>query len=302
MILKKDKNKTVVVLKSEFKLERELQCFFDENLETILNLKFVSSEFAVGNFKIDTLAYDQEQKAFKIIEYKNIRNYSLVDQGYTYLKLLLERKADFVLKYNEVMNSNIRIGDVDWTQSRIIFVSPDFTSYQINATDFKNIPVDLIKIVKYKDDIYEIDCIEKTSNLKIEEFNFNSENNNIQKEIVVYTEDDHISYSNDVIKELYYELRDKILELGNITMVVKKFYIAFKDRTNIVDIEFFKNELKINLNVKKGCLKDANELVEDVSEIGHRGNGDYRLRLKNKDDIEYVLYLIKQSLEVNKNL
>ncbi|MEG1142986.1 MAG: hypothetical protein RSD96_00120 [Bacilli bacterium] len=43
-------------------------------------------------------------------------------------------------------------------------------------------------------------------------------------------------------------------------------------------------------------------MVEDVSEIGHRGNGDYRLRLKNKDDIEYVLYLIKQSLEVNKNL
>ena len=37
--------------------------------------------------------------------------------------------------------------------SRIIFVSPVFTSYQLNATDFKNIPVDLYKVTRYEDNI-----------------------------------------------------------------------------------------------------------------------------------------------------
>ena len=126
----------------DFKNEKELQTYFEENLNKILGYKFVKTEFIVGNYRIDSLTFDEETKAFRIIEYKNVKNHSLVDQGYTYLKLLLERKADFVLKFNEVYNLNYKLSDIDWSQSRIIFVSPTYTDYQLNATDFKNIPVD----------------------------------------------------------------------------------------------------------------------------------------------------------------
>ena len=76
---------------NDFKNEKELQTFFENNLKKILNYDFIETEFTVGNFRIDTLAFDEEANAFKIIEYKNVKNHSLVDQGYTYLKLLLER-------------------------------------------------------------------------------------------------------------------------------------------------------------------------------------------------------------------
>lgn len=33
-----------------------------------------------------------------------------------------------------------------------MFVSPIYTGYQLNATDFKNIPVDLIKVTRYEED------------------------------------------------------------------------------------------------------------------------------------------------------
>ena len=141
MIIKDNKE----LKQKDFKNEKELQNYFEENLQKILGYKFVETEFAVGSFRLDTLAYDEESKSFRIIEYKNVKNHSLVDQGYTYLKLLLERKADFVLKYNEKNNSNLKLLDVDWSQSRIIFVSPIYTSYQLNATDFKNIPVDELR-------------------------------------------------------------------------------------------------------------------------------------------------------------
>ena len=64
------------------------------------------------------------------------------------------------------LNKHINIHDVDWSQSRIIFVSPVFTSYQLNATDFKNIPVDLYKVTRYEDNIVDIEHIQKTSNVK----------------------------------------------------------------------------------------------------------------------------------------
>lgn len=294
MIIKNNKK----LKENDFKKEKELQTYFELNLEKILNFKFVATEFVVGNFRLDTIAFDEETKSFKIIEYKNVKNHSLVDQGYTYLKLLLERKADFVLQYN--LKFNINISDVDWSQSRIIFVSPIFTAYQLNATDFKNLPIDLYKITRYEENIVNIEHIKKTSDVKIEEIKQDASNNLINKEIKVYTEEEHLSYVTKEIKSLYEKLKEKILELDNIDIEPKKMYIAFKGATNIVDITFNKKEIRVYINMKKGTLKDPLKITRDISNVGHWGNGDYWVMIKSEEDIEKVIPLIKQSLEINK--
>jgi hypothetical protein len=53
-----------------FPLEKELQDITEKNLDNIFNLEFVSSEFKLNNFRIDTVAFDRETKSFVIIEYK----------------------------------------------------------------------------------------------------------------------------------------------------------------------------------------------------------------------------------------
>ena len=296
MILKNNKE----LKQNDFKYEKDLQTYFENNLNKILNYIFIETELSVGNFRIDTLAFDEETKSFKIIEYKNVKNNSLVDQGYTYLKLLLERKADFVLKYNEKTNKSLRISDIDWSQSRIIFVSPIYTAYQLNATDFKNIPVDLIKVTRYEEDIVDIEFIKKTSNIKVEEMNLISKQEEVNNEIKVYTEEDHLNNVSKEIKELYENLKDKILELDDIDLDIKKVYIAFKGKTNICDVEVFKNKLKVVLNVKKGNLSDPLKITEDIATKGHWGNGDYRVEIFNEEDIDNVIPLIKQSLKINR--
>lgn len=296
MILKTNKE----LKQRVFKNEKELQKFFEENIETILGCKFIDTEFVVGNFRIDSLAFDEESKSFRIIEYKNVKNHSLVDQGYTYLKLMLERKADFVLQYNIKTNSSLTIQDIDWSQSRIIFVSPIYTAYQLNATDFKNIPVDLIKVTRYEDDIIEINFIKKTSNVKIQDVQMESIQNDVNREVVVYTEEDHLNKASDNIKNLYEEIKNKILELDDIDIEAKKLYIAFKGMKNITDIEIHKNKLKIYINMKKGTLNDPLNISKDISDIGHWGNGDYCIIIDKEDDIDNIIPLIKQSLKINK--
>ena len=296
MILKTNKE----LKQRDFKNEKELQNFFENNIETILGCKFIDTEFVVGDFRIDTLCFDEESKSFRIIEYKNVKNHSLVDQGYTYLKLMLERKADFVLQYNIKTNSSLTIQDIDWSQSRIIFVSPIYTAYQLNATDFKNIPVDLIKVTRYEDDIIEINFIKKTSNIKIQDVQMESIQSDVNKEVVVYTEEDHLNKVSDNIKELYEELKNRILELDDIDVEAKKLYIAFKGIKNITDIEIHKNKLKIYVNMKKGTLNDPLNISNDISDIGHWGNGDYCITIDKKDDIDNIIPLIKQSLKINK--
>ena len=88
-----------------FALEKEIQTLFEQNLTNLTNLKFIKSEFTIKSNRIDTLAFDNETKAFVIIEYKRDKNFSVIDQGVSYLNLMLEYKSDFIVEYNETQNS-----------------------------------------------------------------------------------------------------------------------------------------------------------------------------------------------------
>ena len=91
------------VKEKPFKLEKEIQNIFENNLHEVMGLELVKSEFAIKNKRIDSLAYDKQTNAFIIIEYKRDKNYSVVDQGLTYLNLMLQNKAEFILTYNETL-------------------------------------------------------------------------------------------------------------------------------------------------------------------------------------------------------
>ena len=91
-----------------FKLEKDIQQLVENNLSTLFGLEFIKSELNFGNFRFDTLCFDNELNSFVIIEYKKGSSYSVIDQGYTYLSLLLNNKSDFILEYNETLGKNIK--------------------------------------------------------------------------------------------------------------------------------------------------------------------------------------------------
>ena len=69
--------------KDSFKLEKDIQSLIESNMEALFGLEFVSSEFAVAEFRLDSLAYDEQNNSFVIVEYKKGHSYSVVDQGYS---------------------------------------------------------------------------------------------------------------------------------------------------------------------------------------------------------------------------
>lgn len=293
-------NKLVQVKEKPFKLEREIQSIFESNLQNIMGLLFVKSEFTIKNKRIDTLAYDKETNAFIIIEYKRDKNYSVVDQGLTYLNLMLQNKAEFILTYNETLQDVLHSKDVDWSQSRVAFVSPSFTDNQISASDFKDFGIELWEIKQFENNTISINTIKKSNGApSIKPLLENSDSlKEVKENIKVYTEEDHFSNGSDYIIELYEKFKSSILNLTDgIEILPQKYYIAFKKGSNISDIEIQKKSLKIFINAKIGTLYDPKGLVKDVSNIGHRGNGDYQIQIENDKDIEYIMSLIKQVLQ-----
>lgn len=295
------KNKTALSLLKEkpFKLEKEIQTLFEKNLSELMGLEIVKSEFTIKGKRIDTLGYDPQSKAFVIIEYKRDKNVSVVDQGFTYLSLMLENKADFVLSYNETLNKTIHSSSIDWSQTRVVFVSPSFTENQRLATNFKDIAIELWEIKRYENDLISINPIKKTKSAESIKplTKQNSVIKSVTDEIKVYTEEDHLNNSSEEIIELYENFKNAILNLtDDIEIDPKKLYIAFKKNKNITDIVILKKGIKIFINLKKGQLDDPKNLMKDISEKGHWGNGDYETVVSNTNNLEYIMSLVKQAI------
>jgi predicted transport protein len=282
-----------------FKLEKDIQKIFEKNLITITGLNFVKSEFTIKSNRIDTLAYDLENRSFVIIEYKRDKNYSVIDQGVSYLNLMLEYKADFIIEYNETQQKNLKRDEVDWSQSRIIFVSSTFTEFQKQSTNFKDFSIELWEIKQFENNTIYVNPIRKTlaaPSIKLIA-NENLQLQKVAREIKTYTEEDHTNRVSDDVTELYNEFKTAILNLSSdIEIQAKKDYIAFKKGSNVIDITLLKKSLKIWINLKKGTLKDPQNIMRDVSTIGHWGNGDYELIVDDNSNLEYIMFLVKQAL------
>ncbi|PFL67500.1 hypothetical protein COJ36_09365 [Priestia megaterium] len=299
-----NKDKLREISENSFKKEKEIQQICEKNSKGILGLRFISSEFNISNFRIDTLAYDEQTNSFVIIEYKNTKSFSVIDQGYAYLSLMLNNKADFILEYNENNEKNLKRSDVDWSQSKIIFISPRFTTYQKQSINFKDLPIELWEIKRYENDILHFDHIKPAQvSESINTISKQSETiEKVSKEIRVFTEEDHLANKPYDIVELYQLLKESILNVGdNISIKPTKLYIAFtKDQRNIADIHLLKKGLKLWINLKSDELNDPAGVARNVENIGHWGNGDYEIQITEEENIEYIMTLVKQSYEKNK--
>ncbi len=95
----------------------------------------------------------------------------------------------------------------------------------------------------------------------------------------------------DILNKGIKALDEKIVENFN------QDYISYKFGKNFVDIVVQTKDLKLYLNMKFNELQDEKNLVRDMTNKGHLGNGDIEVKLETKENIPYCLGLIKQALE-----
>ena len=294
-----------------FKVEKEIQDIVEKNTQEFFSLEFVRSEFSVGGFRIDTLCYNNETNSFVIIEYKRGNSYSVIDQGYSYLSLMLNNKSEFIIEYNERLNKNLRRDDIDWTQSRIIFISQSFSSYQKNSINFKNLPFELWEIKRFKNDTIVLN--QQISNSKesidtLVSIDTNSEIDEVNKEIQVVDEEYHTSKLDVETKEKWEQLKERICELDGVSIQLKKPYISFMGETkNVCYCVFRKNYISIELgrgNINPDGSKSKNFFtLDDPKGFSEEGSWEwksgvkgnlYKIRFDKNSDLDYTMFLVNQ--------
>lgn len=288
--------------KKPFSLEKQIQTLTESNIDKIFGWEFIQTEYALNSFRIDSLCFDKEANAFVIIEYKNNKNFSVVDQGYSYLSLLLNNKADFVLLYNEIKQARLKKDSVDWSQSKVVFISPNFTTYQKEAINFRDLPIELWQIKQFENNTLmylPIKAAKTTESIKSISSS-NSAISEVSKEIKTYSEERLLTNIPENIRELYETIKTEILNLGDVSLKPMKNYIKLSAKKVIAIFYFQKNNIKIYFNMKCAEFDDHKHKLRDVSNIGNAGSGNSEFTYENIEDMEYLLSLIKQSYNKNK--
>ena len=98
--------------------------------------------------------------------------------------------------------------------------------------------------------------------------------------------------------ELFQQLRGRILNLDvSVSEQITKHYIAYKLRTIFVSIVPQAKRLLLSLNLSFSDINDPRRWCRDMINIGHVASGDVDVSISSVDQLDYIMFLIKQAFE-----
>lgn len=278
-------------------IEKSVQTFFEKNLEALLGVRFLATEFTTSNGgRIDTLGLD-ENGCPVIIEYKRASNENVINQGLFYLDWLMDHRKDFQWLVMEKLGKQVAEA-IDWLAPRLICIAGDFKRYDEHAVKQIQRNIELIRYRHFGSDLLMLDLLAATSARAIPAGGTTGNEHVVsEKYKTIRAVLDDLDES---MTDRYEAVRAYLSSLGDdVQETVLRFYIAFKRIKNFACIEFRPTTGKILIYVKVNPASVTLEpgFTRDVSSIGHYGTGDLEITLTKPEDIEKAAPLLKRSYE-----
>lgn len=299
-IFKMDGTAAKELKSSSVELEKSLQSFMEKNLESLVGIKFLASEYSTGKThggRIDSLGLDENGFPV-IIEYKRAINEAVINQGLYYLDWLMDHRGEFellVLKQLGKQNAD----SIDWSSPRLLCIAGDFSKYDIHAV--KQIPrnIELIRYSKYNPDLLLLELVNAT----IVQVDYSMKERDPQKKgSKSKTFSELLAQSDTDLRDRYESLKAFIEALGDDVQInVLKLYIAFKRIKNFacVEIHPVSKHVLVYVKVNPEFVKLEPGFTRDVRAIGHFGTGDLEITIRSDDDLARAKELIVKSYEAS---
>lgn len=277
-------------------LEKALQTTFEQNLETLLGVRFLASEFVTSNGgRMDTLGVDENGYPV-IIEYKRDRSENVINQGLFYLDWLMDHRGDFELLVTKMLGEKAA-QTIEWRAPRLICIAADFTKYDTHAVNQMGRNIELIRYRQFGDDLLLLELLTAVSAKPATSGSSSTTSSKSKK-----TNLDHLREASSTLQDVFEELSTFALDLGDdVTRKETQLYTAFRRIKNFACVE-----VRPQAGVLRMYLKvdpDQVDLIEgfsrDVRGVGTWGTGDLELTVRDAADFERAKSLIIQSYEAS---
>lgn len=280
-------------------LERSLQTLFEGNLESIMGVRFLASEFVINEGRMDTLGID-ENNCPVVIEYKRSSNENVINQGLFYLDWLMGHRKDFEWLVMEKLGAETAKA-VDWGGSRLICIAGDFGKYDEHAVKQMNRNIALIRYRKFEGDLLLLEQLTAASAKPLTSPNLSSQNGLIGKPKYKTTTEQIVEAPAEVL-DLYEAVKSYLEALGDdIQVKMNDNYVAFRRLKNFACVEL-RNQAKkvlVYLKVNPESINLEPGFTRDVRGIGHYGTGDLEVTLQSMEQFEKAKALFEASYQLS---
>lgn len=279
-------------------IEKSVQTFFERNLEALLGVRFLASEFVTSNGRIDSLGLDENGSPV-ILEYKRASNENVVNQGLFYLDWLMDHRKDFQWLVLEKLGKE-EAEAVDWSAPRLICVAGDFNRYDDHAVKQMQRNIELIRYRRFGTELLMLDLLTATSAKGALIVDGSPGEGGGISSGVYKTISAVMGELDSAMTDRFEVLRAFLMALGDdVQETTLKFYVAFKRIKNFACVEFRPTTAKILVYVKVDPASVPLDpgFTRDVSNVGHYGTGDLEITLAKPEDLERAMPLIKRSYE-----
>ncbi len=286
-------------------LEKPLQTLIENNLEPLLGIRFLATEYSTGKThagRIDSLGLD-ENNCPVILEYKRSMGENVINQGLFYLDWLMDHRGDFERLVTKQLSHTVADG-IDWNAPRLICIAADFTKYDSHAVQQINRNIELIRYRLFGDELLLLELVNAISVSGSD--NSTGKNGKTSKPIKnkeksspgdkSYAE--WLESISDPQRELLTSLEDYITSLGDdVQKKELKLYMAFKRLRNFATVMLQRNRILLYLQLNPAHQKSLPTIARDVSQSGHWGTGDLELSITSTIDLDLTKPLIRMAYE-----
>ncbi len=231
----------------QFANEKALQTWFEQNLDVVLGVRFVATEFSTGEKhggRIDTLGLDEAGNPV-IIEYKWDKSESVINQGLFYMDWLVDHRGDFMIAAQKAFGTDL---DVAWTEPRLIIVAASYTKYDTYAVHQLPRSIELLRYQRYAEGVVVVEAVSDSLSTKATPkptVGLAPPSPVVPAE---YGLDFHTAKTTLEAREAFLEVRDRILELdgveeranqkSQITYRTTRSFCAFGFRPKLIQVMF----------------------------------------------------------------
>lgn len=281
-------------------LEKSLQGLIESNLETLLGVRFLESEYRTGSKhggRIDTLGIDENGFPV-IIEYKRDSHENVLTQGLYYLSWLMDHKGEFEMLVMKRFGAKT-VGEIDFKGARLLCIAGGFNKFDEHAAEIANRNIELIRYKRFGDDLLLMEHVNVATAEPVSGAS-SGKKVTVAKGQKAKTFSEYVAQLDKNTRDLYEQLRVFLTALGDDVQVkTLDQYEAYKRLKNFASIVVYpaKRYVKVFVKVDPKTIRLVEGKSRDVSKLGHWGTGDLELTIRSVSDLEELKPLMLRSYE-----
>lgn len=288
-------------------LEKPLQTLIEANLEPLLGIRFLATEYSTGKThggRIDSLGLD-ENNCPVILDYKRSVGENVINQGLFYLDWLMDHQAEFKLLVMDQLGKDAADA-IDWSAPRLVCIAADFTRYDGHAVQQINRNIELIRYRRFGAELLLLELANASSSAprpsnskqmaakKVAAGEATASRGSVPDRPFV----EWLPLLSPNLRGLHDSLDGFILSLGDdVQRKELKLYVAYKRLKNFATLVAQKGRLLIYLHLDPSQLGTLPSNARDMRQQGHWGTGDLEISLVSEADLELAKPLLQRAYE-----